>query len=637
MPVGFNNIDPEQYWKIFTDKKFWDHEHGHEVFDKDQSPGYFRNCSIALWWMLKTLDQPVDLSYIISLRNHAYHSGSKKSCGLAVNASSGIGEHSFSEAGLEQLAVEALLSAESPHDFMLYHTYKSVEGEELDLEIDFKYKNATEVIENILYYVGEKNYVGLRRKSCSVDDVAQAAMLFLENYEREIEQSKTTDDKLTTIVVLIQKLHRYHLFKDGNGRTFCFFLLNRLLIDQGLSPTIVADPGVFTGWLPAELVQEVIKGQVEFIALCRPEEASLSDAIANEIKLSTDDQPEMLVNKQLLQEGAEQFKLLQYNGFSDDLEIFQAAIECGDVSYLKELTTKMNASLLNEVTGCSLLLLNMLKQGDKEKTLDILDAMIDTLGQYEKQSWFDINKYVSMLVASDLSYLLFNNIKPQYLQVNWSKAQLYLIKDYLYRAQELANRLLEKIADFGVRNDFFRKNTCPALNCTKADENNILLTVSDNQIKYKILLNNKICEYELIDQELLNKITEKELGKLKKQLEEPKTEKAVRPLDKILKAKSSRSSLSAKLAVNREMRLYDRLSKIKVDLPMILLELVRTAQQPNLDAAEKNMRIEIERDINSCSSKKLALATEENKNTFFTRADASIDLSIQSDARNKKQ
>jgi len=61
-----------------------------------------------------------------------------------------------------------------------------------------------------------------------------------------------------------QKLYRSHLFDDGNTRTMLFSVMNRMLLDNGLSPTILHEPKTAGGFSLDEFIGQIREGQERF-------------------------------------------------------------------------------------------------------------------------------------------------------------------------------------------------------------------------------------------------------------------------------------------------------------------------------------------------------------------------------------
>lgn len=90
---------------------------------------------------------------------------------------------------------------------------------------------------------------------------------YFKQYYEEITQVKTDEDKLTKIVTLCRKLEISHFFGDANQRTIVFYVLNKLLIENGFKPAILENPIVFDGYHSVkELVQDVMVGMKNFLS-----------------------------------------------------------------------------------------------------------------------------------------------------------------------------------------------------------------------------------------------------------------------------------------------------------------------------------------------------------------------------------
>jgi hypothetical protein len=84
------------------------------------------------------------------------------------------------------------------------------------------------------------------------------------SYRVELARATSEDDRLRAIARCCQALDQSHVFEDGNIRTVAFLVMNRLLIDNGLSPAILREPNMFDGYALHEMVGEIRAGQAEF-------------------------------------------------------------------------------------------------------------------------------------------------------------------------------------------------------------------------------------------------------------------------------------------------------------------------------------------------------------------------------------
>lgn len=92
----------------------------------------------------------------------------------------------------------------------------------------------------------------------------EQAVQDLINHYNQRRQDERPVKKLRAVVDLIQNLDRLHPFKDGNTRVFITLLLNRELILNGFSPTMLYDPNRIEGHSLKESMHEVLRGMENF-------------------------------------------------------------------------------------------------------------------------------------------------------------------------------------------------------------------------------------------------------------------------------------------------------------------------------------------------------------------------------------
>ena len=91
----------------------------------------------------------------------------------------------------------------------------------------------------------------------------------IDHYRQALPRAATENAKLAEIAKCVQRLEQAHLFMDGNARTTGFLVLNKLLLENGFSPAMIADPNRFDAFSINELVQEIRQGQETFADHCR--------------------------------------------------------------------------------------------------------------------------------------------------------------------------------------------------------------------------------------------------------------------------------------------------------------------------------------------------------------------------------
>jgi fido (protein-threonine AMPylation protein) len=91
----------------------------------------------------------------------------------------------------------------------------------------------------------------------------------IAHYRQALPRAATPEAKLAKIANCVLRLEQSHPFEDGNARTNGFLVLNKLLLENGLSPAMFADPNHFDANSTAELVQQIRQGQQAFAHHCR--------------------------------------------------------------------------------------------------------------------------------------------------------------------------------------------------------------------------------------------------------------------------------------------------------------------------------------------------------------------------------
>ncbi len=136
----------------------------------------------------------------------------------------------------------------------------------------FTPQNTNEKILNECYaHYSERKISLLYQPPITVTKLRLAMIVKVYNFQ--IIQANTTDEKLKAIVSLIQQYLRQHPHRDGNNRTLVNDLLNQLLIENGLSPTLLLEPNVFEFHTSDELVAIIKKGQMLFMSIInKPQE-----------------------------------------------------------------------------------------------------------------------------------------------------------------------------------------------------------------------------------------------------------------------------------------------------------------------------------------------------------------------------
>ncbi|KTD06919.1 Fic family protein [Legionella jamestowniensis] len=265
----FAGLPNDDFWKLIMDWEHWE-LNDPLLFDKQSSPGYLKNASRALLFLLETINEPVTLEFIIQLHDIAYHENNDDYLGLKPFGSSGLAADAVSLEGIRELL--AKVKHRPKKDLSLCY-YKDGDSNTI-YKIDAESISAEEILMNL--ETGFWDQLLIDRRS-SIQDVVLEVNALLAQFHVSLSEAQTEQNQLESITTLIRELHQYHPFNDGNGRTFIFLLLNKLLIMNALSPSTVEKPERFSGYSIQELVEEIEKGQVNFRDICtQPEEKTIS-------------------------------------------------------------------------------------------------------------------------------------------------------------------------------------------------------------------------------------------------------------------------------------------------------------------------------------------------------------------------
>ncbi|KTD19915.1 Fic family protein [Legionella londiniensis] len=87
----------------------------------------------------------------------------------------------------------------------------------------------------------------------------------VDSYNENRKKTGSQNEQLLRIAETIQQLTRLHPFRDGNNRTFVNCLLNRMLIENSLTPALFFEPNVFEFRTPQELAEVIREAQGQFL------------------------------------------------------------------------------------------------------------------------------------------------------------------------------------------------------------------------------------------------------------------------------------------------------------------------------------------------------------------------------------
>jgi len=102
------------------------------------------------------------------------------------------------------------------------------------------------------------------------DEIERQIQIIIEEFDADMHEAKSNDDKITAIARHIQHIAQLHPLLDGNIRT-CYILVNKLLRDHGLPLSILLNPNRFDCCSISQVVDMIKQGQVHFQRLMKNE------------------------------------------------------------------------------------------------------------------------------------------------------------------------------------------------------------------------------------------------------------------------------------------------------------------------------------------------------------------------------
>ena len=106
--------------------------------------------------------------------------------------------------------------------------------------------------------------VELKCPSRSAEECRDRADKIFATFNADIAKAGSDDEKRMVVAKTVQDLVRSHLFSAGNSDVVAFSVMNRMLLEAGLSPAVLDNPRGAGGCSQAELAEEIRKGQETF-------------------------------------------------------------------------------------------------------------------------------------------------------------------------------------------------------------------------------------------------------------------------------------------------------------------------------------------------------------------------------------
>ncbi|WP_207478245.1 HMG-box domain-containing protein [Arenibaculum pallidiluteum] len=292
--VHLKNIPKENYWKLLMDGR----EHGED--DKHLyklSSGYMAGMMGGFKKIIETLGDDMTPEFLEELHaemtRHVTREISQDHLTSFVLQQQGFKKksnrwgvsRSYSDAGLSEIKemmeqlndlLAPFIASERAKEGSLFA--QNVALVENDPTGRLAYLDQTEEVNRtdehgnpikVLYFRAGIPTLDAFNQSCSRELVNQIFKI----YHNDIKAAASEEQKVYVIIDFCRRLLQTHPFSDANGRTINFGILNKLLIENGMPPTILHDQSYMMGKSAAELYDLIKEGQDGLMSLANPSAA----------------------------------------------------------------------------------------------------------------------------------------------------------------------------------------------------------------------------------------------------------------------------------------------------------------------------------------------------------------------------
>jgi prophage maintenance system killer protein len=229
-------------YKLVMDGKH--HAYGAAYFENER--GYMAGMLSALNLMLDEVTQPLTADSYLALHDTAV-----------------AGVHKRDQMGTGSLFQQGYRDNEGVM-FGLGLSNWSVEGR-LEFEASAKASDPHAWVKIMPHPEQPVDYVVAQAKPAQ--QCRDKAAAIIQTYHDELALAQDEEGKLACIAKCCQDLDQHHLFADGNIRTAAFLTLNKLLLQNDMSPALFEDPNVLDMHSIKEIVDFIRAGQALYGAL----------------------------------------------------------------------------------------------------------------------------------------------------------------------------------------------------------------------------------------------------------------------------------------------------------------------------------------------------------------------------------
>lgn len=244
-------------YQVKDEKRVEKAGHPSKIFDLNE-PGYSRSMLSGLDKVADSIEKPINLDGLIDFHDTAV----AKVAGMKKGIEPGAWEYTIRKNMYNPKALDELYKSNILHN---HNSIFNVLEESIEDKINIKkfddimdqielkllgelqaYEPIGFLAENISWYEKDQPPI-IRSVYYKEKELAEKLQLLFDHYYKSIGETSTLDGRLGAIAELVRALLVAHIFPDGNGRTIVNLLMLKLLIENGIPPSIVEDPHIFAG------------------------------------------------------------------------------------------------------------------------------------------------------------------------------------------------------------------------------------------------------------------------------------------------------------------------------------------------------------------------------------------------------
>lgn len=251
---GLKKLGKENYWKILIDGK--EHKNNNKHF-YDRSKGYMASMMKGLAQIVQEIDRPLDTDFVKELHRSATELVTNES---VIPDSFPIATRNFQETGIKQAPNSWGVTKQYTENGM--KELKALR-DDLDISVEEGYFS-----DDVMRFADREpdtvvQWKAGKQSGDNLKNTVEALMdSVIEKAYEQIETAGKNEDAIIGVIVdCCRGLGIIHPFKDANGRLIMFLVLNKMLLENEMSPTILEDQGFMVGKSKEELVKLIKGGQ----------------------------------------------------------------------------------------------------------------------------------------------------------------------------------------------------------------------------------------------------------------------------------------------------------------------------------------------------------------------------------------